>query len=178
MTLTRTAARTIPVLLAALTVQPIVAQPVSTVAPAPTAAPAPPAWTVTADQPSRSVRIAATASDGAVRIVAACKAPEAGISGAIFGYQGGGLRTDGQVEAVTFFAEGAEWRDAFSVRLRYAAASRSWVLANPLSPIFLASFSRGATLTVVNSRNQEIFTFDLTGSTAATRAMRTTCGFS
>jgi hypothetical protein len=42
--------------------------------------------------------------------------------------------------------------------------------------VFLSSFSRGATLAVVNSRNQEIFAFDLTGSTPAVRAMRTVCG--
>lgn len=151
---------------------PAAAQPAATASSAPAA---PAAWTVTTDEALRSVKIAATSKDGKVLFVAGCKAGQDGISGAISRYQGSGLRTDGQVEAVTFFAQGAEWRDAFSVRLRYVAASRSWVLA-PLSPVFLASFSRGATLSVVNLRGQEIFAFDLTGSTAATKAMRTTCG--
>lgn len=175
MTFARTTARAISILLATLPVPPAAAQPSSSAQSALSASPAPPAWTVTANEALGSVRITATAKDGTVQFVGACKASEPGISGVFSRYQGAGLRTDGQVETVTFFAQGGEWRDAFSVRLRYVAASRSWVLANPLSPIFLSSFSRGATLTVVNSRNQEVFAFDLTGSTAATRAMRTTC---
>jgi hypothetical protein len=91
-------------------------------------------------------------------------------------YQGTGLHTDGEVEHVAFYARGEEWQDAFAVRLRYNAAARSWEFARPLAPVFLSSFSRGATLAVVNSRNQEVFAFDLTGSTAAVRAMRTVCG--
>jgi hypothetical protein len=97
--------------------------------------------------------------------------------GTFSGYTGAGLRTDGQIEHVAFYVRGGEWQDAFSVRLRYSAASHAWEFAKPLAPVFLNSFSRGATLAVVNSRNQEIFAFDLTGSTAAARAIRTACQF-
>lgn len=177
MTLARTTARLIPVLLSAWSVQIAAAQPEPAALSAPPApAPPPPAWTVTTNEALRSVRIAAMAKNGTAGFAATCKAGEEGISGAFSGYKGAGLRTDGQAEILSLFAQGAEWQDVFSVRVRYVAASRTWVLANPLSPIFLSSFSRGATLLVATSRNQELFTFDLTGSTAATRAMRTTCG--
>lgn len=163
-------------LLSAMAVLPAAAQQAQTVPSEPPAPPPPPAWTVTADAAQKMVRISATAKDGAAEFAGACKTGQDGISGAFFRYKGGGLRADGQVEPVTLFAQGADWRDAFSARLRYVAGSRTWVLDKPLSPIFLGSFSRGATLTVANSRGEEVLTFDLTGSTAATRAMRTTCG--
>jgi hypothetical protein len=138
---------------------------------------APPAWTVSSDETRGTVEIAATAKGGAVRFVGGCDKDAApGILGAFSQYAGGGLRTDGQVESVAFYARGEDWQDAFAVQLRYVPARGAWIFAKPLSPVFLASFSRGATLAVVNNRNQEVFTFDLTGSTAATRALRTVCG--
>lgn len=147
--------------------------------PAPPSAPgAPSAWMVTADEVAGAVEIAATANDGVTQFAGACsRSSEPGIVGAFSGYRGTGLRTDGQVEHVAFYARGAEWQDAFSVRLRYSPADRAWEFEKPLSPVFLSSFSRGATLAVVNSRNQEVFAFDLTGSTAATRTIRVVCGF-
>lgn len=165
----------IATLLLAATSAPAIAQPADPVAPPP---PPPPAWDVTTDQALKAVRIAATAKDGATWFILACKGGQPDISGFFSRYKGAALRTDGQVEAVTLFAEGADWRDAYSVRLRYVAASGTWVFAQPLSAVFLGSFSRGASLSVVNSRNQQVAAFDLTGSTAATRAMRTTCGLS
>lgn len=163
-------------LLAAVPIAPATAQ--VSPEPAPPPPPPPSAWEVTTDEALKSVRIAATAKDGATRFIIACKAGQPALSGFFSRYKGAALRTDGQVEAVTLFAEGAEWRDAYSVRLRYVAASGTWVFAQPLSPVFLGSFSRGATLSVVNGRNQEVAAFNLTGSTAATRAMRATCGLS
>ena len=154
---------------------PAATQPVA-VAPAP----APPAWSVQSDAAGGAVEIAATGKDGTTRFVGGCSnsGDPRGLVGAFSGYRGDGLRTDGQVEYVAVYARGEEWQDAFAVQLRYVAASQSWVFAQPLSPVFLASFSRGATLAVVNRKNEEIFLFDLTGSTAATRAMRTVCGLS
>jgi hypothetical protein len=146
---------------------------------APAAQPAPSAWTtVVTDEARGAVEISATAKDGTTRFVGSCQkgAAEPGISGVFSGYQGTGLRTDGQIEHVAFYARGEGWQDAFSVQLRYAAAMHAWVFAKPLSPVFLSSFSRGGTLAVVNSRNQEVLIFDLTGSTAATHVMRTVCG--
>ena len=147
---------------------------------APAAKPAvpagPPAWSVTSDATRGAVGIMATSKGGTVQFLGGCsKSGEKGLGGAFANYQGSGLRTDGQVERVAFYARGEDWQDAFSVRLRYAAGSRSWEIAQTISPVFLSSFSRGATLAVVNSRNEEIFTFDLTGSTAAVKAMRTVC---
>jgi hypothetical protein len=143
--------------------------------PAPAALP--PAWTVTTDEARGAVEISATAKGGAARFVGGCsKGSQPGLVGAFSQYRGTGLRTDGQIEHVAFYARGEDWQDAFSVDLRYSAASRSWEFAKPLAPVFLSSFSRGATLAVVNNRNQEVFAFDLTGSTAAVRAMRTVCG--
>ncbi|RZK02203.1 MAG: hypothetical protein EOO76_07960 [Novosphingobium sp.] len=137
---------------------------------------APPAWTVTSDTARGAVGIMASSKGGTVQFLGGCsKGGEPGLTGAFSSYQGTGLRTDGQVERVAFYARGEDWQDAFSVRLRYLSGSRSWEIAQPLSPVFFSSFSRGATLAVVNSRNEEIFTFDLTGSTAAVKAMRTVC---
>ena len=136
-----------------------------------------PAWSVSADEARGEVEIAAVARGGTVQFVGGCsKHADPGFNGAFSRYRGTGLRTDGATEVVAFYARGEEWQDAFAVQLRYSAASQSWVIAKPISPIFLASFSRGAKLAVVNGRNEEIFAFDLTGTTAAVRAMRTTCG--
>ena len=138
---------------------------------------APPAWTVSANEARGAVQIAATAQGGKAQFNGGCsKSADPGFTGAFSGYQGGGLRTDGQIEYVSFYVRGAEWQDHFSVRIQYSPASKSWVIAKPLAPVFLNSFSRGATLAVVNSRNEEIFAFDLTGSTAAVRTMRSVCG--
>jgi hypothetical protein len=138
---------------------------------------APPAWTVTPDETRGVVQLSATAKGGAAQFVGGCsKSADPGLNGAFSGYRGAGLRTDGQTEHVAFYVRGAEWQDAFSVRLRYSAATRSWEFERPLAPVFLSSFSRGATLAVVNSRNEEVFAFDLTGSTAAVRTIRTVCG--
>ena len=165
--------------IAALSLLPLVPVPVlaqSAPAVKPPAPAAPPAWTVTSDTTRGVVGIMATSKGGTVQFLGGCsKAAEPGLSGAFSNYQGSGLRTDGQVERVAFYARGEEWQDAFSVRLRYQAGSRSWEIAQTISPVFLSSFSRGATLAVVNSRNEEVFSFDLTGSTAAVRAMRTVC---
>lgn len=172
MTFARTAMQTAALLLAAVPVPSIAAQPVP-----PATAPAPSAWTVLPDEARGAVAISATAKGGAVQFNGGCsKSSEPGLMGAFSGYLGDGLRTDGQVEHVAFYVRGGDWQDAFSVRLRYSAANHSWQFAQPLAPVFLNSFSRGATLAVVNSRNQEIFAFDLTGSTAAVRTLRTVCG--
>lgn len=139
--------------------------------------PAPSAWTVTSDQVLGEVEIAATAKGGAAQFTGGCgKGAEPGFAGAFFNYRGAGLRTDGQIEKVAFYVRGEEWQDAYAVQLRYSAAERAWRIAKPIAPVFLSSFSRGATLAVVNSRNEEVFSFDLTGSTAAARAMRSVCG--
>jgi hypothetical protein len=138
---------------------------------------APPAWTVSPDAARGTVEIAAAARGASVQFRGSCaKASAPGLVGAFSGYHGDGLRSDGQIEHVAFYVRGSDWQDSFSVELRFAAVSQSWEFVKPLAPVFLSSFSRGATLAVVNSRNQEIFVFDLTGSTAATRAMRTVCG--
>lgn len=173
MTLTKTALQTAFLLLVAA---PAAAQPTRSV-PASGPVPAPSAWTVSSDEARGAVEIAAIAKGGTAQFVGGCsRSSEPGIFGAVSRYRGDGLRTDGQMEHVAFYVRGEDWQDAFSVRLRYSAVSRTWEIARPLAPVFLSSFSRGAALAVVNSRNQEIFSFDLTGSTAATRAMRTVCG--
>jgi hypothetical protein len=175
MTFSRTAVQSAVLLLAAAP-PPAVAQQAPPPA-RPATAPAPSAWTVSPDPAHGAVEIAATARGGAVRFVGGCsKSADPGLTGTFSGYHGTGLRTDGEIEHVAFYARGEDWQDAFSVRLRYAAASQSWEIARPLAPVFLSSFSRAATLAVVNSRNEEVFTFDLAGSTAAVRAMRTICG--
>lgn len=165
----------VALLFAVAIVPPVTAQQ-ATVGPA--VPPAPPSvWTVSANEARGSVEIAATAQDGKVRFTGGCsKSPEPGFAGAFSGYQEGGLRTDGQEERVAFYVRGAEWQELYSVRLRYSAARNSWEIAKPLPPVFLNSFSRGGTLAVVNSRNEEVFVFDLTGSTAAVRTMRAVCG--
>lgn len=168
--------RTAPLFLAMAPVMPVGAQPTRAV-PASWPVPAPSAWTVSSDEARGAVEIAAIAKGGMAQFVGGCaKSSEPGLIGTFSQYRGDGLRTDGQIEHVAFYVRGEDWQDAFSVRLRYSAASRTWEIARPLAPVFLSSFSRGATLAVVNSRNQEIFSFDLTGSTAATRAMRAVCG--
>ena len=135
---------------------------------------APSTWTVVQDE--TRVRIAAASKDGTTQFLGGCdKGAEPGLMGAFSRYRGAGLRTDGQIEHVAFYARGEGWQDAFAVELRYSPASHSWEFVKPLAPVFLSSFSRGATLAVVNSRNQEVFAFDLTGSTAAVKAMRTVC---
>lgn len=158
--------------LAAAPVLPAAAQPVPA-APAP----APSVWTVLTDEARGAVQIAAAAKGGTAIFVGGCRKGAApGLTGAFSRYRGTGLRTDGATEHVAFYARGEEWQDAFSVRLRYSAETQSWAFEKPLPPVFLSSFSRGATLAVVNSRNQEVFSFELTGSTAAVRALRTVCG--
>jgi hypothetical protein len=176
MTFAKTVMPAAALLLASASLQSAAAQPV---APAPPASPvAPPAWTVSPDVARGAVQITATAKDGTVQFVGGCSksSSEPGLVGSFSGYQGDGLRTDGEIEHVAFYARGGDWQEAFSVRLRYSADSRSWEFARPLAPVFLSSFSRAATLAVVNSQNQEIFSFELTGSTAAVKAMRMVCG--
>lgn len=139
--------------------------------------PVPPAWTVSVNEARGAVQIASTAKEGTAQFAGGCiKSANPGFAGAFSGYQGGGLRTDGQIEQVSFYVRGGGWQDLYSVRLQYSAANEAWEIAKPLAPVFLNSFSRGATLAVVNSRNEEVFTFDLTGSTAAVQKMRTVCG--
>lgn len=146
--------------------------------PAETPPAAPPVWQVRQDPQRGTVEIAATAIDGSTRFVGGCsRSRPDGLAGAFSGYRGKGLRTDGTVEVVAVYARGEGWQDAFAVRLRYSPARGAWEIAKPLAPVFLSSFSRGGSLAVVNSRNEEVFSFDLTGSTAATRVMRDVCGF-
>jgi hypothetical protein len=169
MTFAKTKLLTAALLLAAPIV-PAAAQPV------PAAPPAPPAWSVATNEARGAVTISSTAKGGVVQFAGGCRrGAEPGLTGAFANYRGTGLRTDGQIDTVAFYARGEEWQDAFAVQLRYSAATQSWGFVHTLSPVFFASFSRGATLAVVNSRNEEIFTFDLTGSTAAVKAMRTVC---
>lgn len=181
MTLAKIALTASAALIAAMPVLPAAAQQARPAPARPAAAPAPapaapPAWSVTSDTARGVVGIMATARGGATQFVGGCrKGAEPGLTGAFSNYRGTGLRTDGRIEHVAFYARGEDWQDAFSVQLRYSAATQSWELAKTLSPVFFSSFSRGATLAVVNSRNEEIFSFDLTGSTAAVKAMRTIC---
>lgn len=169
-------ARHATVLLFAVAIAPPVAAQQVPAAPA-VAVPAPSVWTVSAKEGSGSVAIAATDKGGTVQFAGGCnKSADPGFVGSFSGYQGNGLRTDGQEEHVSFYVRGAEWQELYSVRLQYSPASKSWEIAKPLAPVFLNSFSRGGTLAVVNSSNQELFTFDLTGSTAAVKTMRAVCG--
>lgn len=164
-------------LLLAVALAPSAAAQQKPAAPAAPAIAAPPAWTVSADEARGAVEIRAKAKEGPAQFAGGCrKSNEPGFVGAFTNYQGSGLRTDGQVEHVSFYVRGAEWQEHYSVRLQYSAASKSWEIAKPLAPVFLNSFSRGGTLAVVNSRNEELFVFDLTGSTAAVRTMRAVCG--
>lgn len=181
MILANTATRATALLFAAAIASPALGQSAPAPAsggPAPAATPAaPPAWSVSTNEASGTVRITATAKGSPVKFVGGCsRAGGPVFVGSISGYQGNGLRTDGQEEHVSFYSRGAEWQEHYSVRLKYSPASKSWEIAKPLAPVFLNSFSRGGTLAVVNSRNEELFVFDLTGSTAAVRAMRTVCG--
>ncbi|MBW8755934.1 MAG: hypothetical protein JF595_17685 [Sphingomonadales bacterium] len=172
MTFPTTRLPTAMLLLAATPLMPLAAQPAP-----PLPGTAPPTWTVLSDETRGKVVIAAAAKGGTVQFLGGCsKSADPGLAGAFSHYRGAGLRTDGQMEHVAFYVRGADWQDAFSVRLQYSAATGTWQFAKPLAPVFLSSFSRGATLAVVNSRNQEIFSFDLTGSTTAVRTMRAVCG--
>jgi hypothetical protein len=178
MTLANNVTRTAALLVAAAIAQPVAAQqksaaPIVPVAPVP----APPAWTVSVNDARGAVQVTATAKGGTAQFVGGCiKSADPGFTGAISGYEGGGLRTDGQIEHVSFYVQGGAWQELYSVRLQYSAANKAWEIAKPLAPVFLNSFSRGATLAVVNSRNEQVLTFDLTGSTAAVQKMRTVCG--
>jgi hypothetical protein len=143
----------------------------------PAVAAAPSAWTVLTDEAGGAVRITATANGGEAQFAGGCgNSSEPGLAGGFLGYRGGGLGTDGEVERAALYVRGGEWQDLFSVRLRYSAASGTWEFAKPLAPVFLDSFSRGATLAVVVG-GEELFAFDLTGSAAAAKAMRAVCGF-
>ncbi len=174
---TKTTLRAAALLLTVAPVSPVFAQAAKPVA-APAPAPAPSAWTVSPDTVLHTVEISSTAKGGAAQFVGHCGASEEpGLLGTFSHYRGGGLATDGQIERVAFYFRSEDWQEVFSVQIRYSAAHQAWNIAKPLSPVFVSSFSRGATLAVVNSRNQEILTFDLAGSTAAARAMRTVCGF-
>lgn len=173
MSFARPAIQTALFLLAVAPGLPAAAQPV----PAASPTPAPSTWTVLQDETRGMVRIAAASRGGVAQFVGGCnKGGEPGLVGAFSHYLEGGLRTDGTIEHVALYARGEDWQDAFSLQLRYDAARQSWQFVEPLAPVFLSSFSRGATLAVVNSRNEEVFSFDLTGSTAAVRALRTVCG--
>lgn len=152
--------------------------PVASAQTTPPAPSAPPAWAI---RPSGegSAEISATAHGGAATFVGGCsRLAGPGFGGAFARYSGNGLqRIDGEIERVLFEVSGQEWKEAFSAQLRYSAATRSWELAKILAPVFVDSFSRGQTLAVVNGQRQEVFAFDLTGSTGAARAMRNACGF-
>lgn len=139
----------------------------------------PDAWTVAPDPARGLVQIGKTAQDGRTVFTGGCNSLyEPGFSGTISRYSGSGLqRVGGQIERVLFEVEGEEWKEAFSAQLRYVASSDSWEIAKVLAPVFVNSFSRGATLTVRNAARQKVITFDLTGSSAAARTMRSVCGF-
>lgn len=168
-TVTTTAALTLALALS----QAATAQPVS---PAPILAP--PAWTVSPDAARGIVQIGSIAKGAVAQFVGGCsKLAAPGFLGTFSRYRGNGLRTDGGIERVLFYVRGEDWQEAFSAQLRYSRNSGSWEIVEPLAPVFVNSFSRGATLAVLNSSHQEVFAFDLTGSTAAARAMRSVCGF-
>lgn len=154
--------------------QPALAQPVT-----PSAITAPDAWTVAPDPARGLVQIGKTAKDGRTVFTGGCNALyDAGFSGTISRYGGPGLqRIGGQIERVLFEVDGDGWKEAFSAQLRYVASSGSWEIAKVLAPVFVNSFSRGATLTVRNSAREKVITFDLAGSSAAARTMRSVCGF-
>jgi hypothetical protein len=173
------ATKTAALILAAALSGPVLAQP-GMVQPAPPPPSAPPSsWTVSPDRARGLVQIGAEAEDGSARFVGGCnKLAGPGFIGRFLGYQGGKLRTDGSEERVLFMVSGAGWREAFAATLRYAASSGSWEIVDTLAPVFVNSFSRGGRLTVLNGEWQEVFSFDLTGSTIAARTMREVCGFS
>jgi hypothetical protein len=173
MLLDTSATKAVALVLAAAISQPAIAQ----VGMAPPAAPPPSTWTVTPDAARGLVQISATATDGSTLFVGGCnKLAEPGFIGAFSHYGGGKLRTDGGNERALFEVSGAEWKEAFAVQLHYVADSGSWEIVGAIAPVFLASFSRGGQLTVLNGQQQKVFAFDLTGSTAATRTMRDVCG--
>lgn len=140
---------------------------------------APEAWGVRPNPSQAMVNISKIGLDGRTRFLGGCsKALGEGLSGTFADYAGAALqRVDGDAERVLVEIRGEAWKEAFAAQLRYAAGTRSWTLARPLAPIFVASFSRGARMTVLNAERQEVFSFDLTGSTAAARTMREVCGF-
>lgn len=180
MTFTKAATAIVSLLLVAAPASAQQARPVRppAAAPAPTPTPAPSAWTISTDEARGVVELSSVAKGGAAHFIGGCsRSSEPGFTGTFTQYGGDGLRRDGQTEYVAFYFRGEEWQDAFSVQLRYSAARQGWEIAKPISPVFVSSFSRAATLVVVNSRIQDVFSFDLTGSTAAARAMRTVCGY-
>lgn len=140
---------------------------------------APAAWSVRPNPAQSAVHIGKTSLDGQSRFLGGCsKALGDGLTGTFADYTGSDLqRLDGAAERVLVEVSGEAWKEAFAAQLRYVAATRSWALVKPLAPIFVASFSRGAKLTVLNGERRQVFSFDLTGSTAAARTMREVCGF-
>jgi hypothetical protein len=165
--------------LVSASVQPAFAQSVTRQPVTPPAITPPNAWTVAPDTARGLVQIGKTATDGRTVFTGGCNSLyDAGFSGTISRYNGTGLqRIGGQVERVLFEIDGEEWKEAFSAQLRYVASSGSWEIAKVLAPVFVNSFSRGATLTVRNANREKVITFDLTGSSAAARTMRSVCGF-
>jgi hypothetical protein len=142
------------------------------------AASTPDPWSVSANPGQSMVQIDKVSIGGNAQFNGGCsKAIGAGFIGAFSHYRGAALQTaDGASERVLFEVTGEDWKEAFAAQLRYSAVSGSWEIAQPIAPVFLASFSRGQALTIVNAQRQKVFSFDLTGSTAAVRAMRCVCG--
>jgi len=165
--------------LASVLAQPAVAQSVAKPIVAPPAVSSPDAWTVAPDPARGLVQIGKTAADGRTTFTGGCNSLyDPGFSGTISRYNGTGLqRSGGQIERVLFEIDGEGWKEAFSAQLRYVASSNSWEIAKVLAPVFVNSFSRGGTLTVRNAAREKVMSFDLTGSSAAARTMRSVCGF-
>jgi hypothetical protein len=138
----------------------------------------PDSWSVSASPGQSMVQIGKVAIGGNAQFMGGCsKAIGEGFIGTFSRYRGAGLQTiGGESERVLFEVTGEDWKEAFAAQLRYSPVSGSWEIANPIAPVFLASFSRGQELSVLNSQRQKVFSFDLTGSTAAVRAMRSVCG--
>jgi hypothetical protein len=179
---TAKAISTLAFLTLAMGATPLLAQPVVPPAPVPSptpSAPPPGSWTVTVDPSGSSVKIGQSAVGGDGRFVGSCRrGDDPGLKGAFTGYSGARLaKVDGQIERTMFEVRGGGWRDAYAVQLRYVAKTGSWEFTKILPPVFVDSFSRGGELVVLNSQREEVFTFDLTGSTNAARTMRATCGF-
>lgn len=181
MTFGKTVATGLALVLATGTNLPAMAQGAASPARPPVAAPTAPveSWSAVANTSRPAAQIGKTATDGVTRFSGGCsQLAGPGFSGRIVGYSGGELQAvDGQSERVIMEVRGAEWREVFAAQLRYNARDRSWELANTLAPIFVSSFSRGGTLTVLNSQWRPVVAFDLTGSTNAARIMREACGF-
>ncbi|MCK9542027.1 MAG: hypothetical protein M0R03_08360 [Novosphingobium sp.] len=136
------------------------------------------AWNVQTGASGASIQIGQVAEDGSATLTASCENGKPGVTGTLSGYAGADLqRVNGQAERAIIFVEGAEWRDAFTLQLRYAAAAGQWQLARLLSPVFLDSFARGGRMVLVNSKWQDVAAFGLTGSANAAKAMREACGF-